>query len=314
MQRPILLVGAGGQLGRELLTSLTPLGSVIPTARSKSATGLPADSIALDLADSAELRRVVRDVRPSVIVNAAAYTNVDRAETEIEAAETINAVAPAVLAEEAHRADAALVHYSTDYVFDGRGAAPWREEDPPAPLNVYGRTKLAGETAIKNSGAAHLILRIAWIYSAHGQNFVKTMLRLADERTEVRVVNDQVGAPTSARRIATATAQILAQAGEDPPSFFNRHGGVVHASAAGETTWHAVAVEVFRLARAAGRKVRVGQVVPITTAEYRAAARRPLNSRLDGARLRQRFGLELPPWQEDLAAQFGEIAAVSAGA
>jgi dTDP-4-dehydrorhamnose reductase len=312
MQRPILLVGSSGQVGRELQRTLVPLGDVIAASRSSGDIETPAASIALDLTDVSEVRRAVRAIRPSLIVNAAAYTDVDRAETEIEAAEAVNAIAPGVLAEEAQRAGAALVHYSTDYIFDGSGRRPWREEDPAAPLNVYGRTKLAGEVAVQRSGAAHLILRIAWIYSPHGRNFVKTMLRLAAERSEVRVVSDQMGAPTSARRVAAITAQILAQAGDDPVRFFRERGGALHVGAAGEATWRDVAIEVFRLARDAGLPVRVGQVVPIATAEYRRAALRPLNSRLDCSRLRERFCLEMPHWKRDLADQFDEIAAAIA--
>jgi dTDP-4-dehydrorhamnose reductase len=309
MQRPILLVGAGGQVGRELQTALAPLGNVIPTVRSTSEHVAPANSITLDLTNVAELRRVVRQVRPSLIVNAAAYTAVAQAEADREATEAINAIAPGVLAEEAFRANAALIHYSTDYIFDGSGNQRWSEDNKTAPLNVYGRTKLAGETAIRNSGAAHLLLRVAWIYSAHGKNFVKTILRLARDQDELQVVNDQVGAPTSARRIATTTAQILSQAGNDRIAFLQQRGGAVHVCAGGETTWHALAVEVLRLARASGLPVRVRQVVPITTAEYVAASPRPLNSRLDCTRLRERFGLELSDWKHDLAEEFGEIAA-----
>lgn len=314
MQRPILLVGASGQIGRELQSTLVTLGEVIPTVRSTSGECAFGNAIALDLTNIAELRRVVRAVQPSLIVNAAAYTAVVQAEVDREIAEAANAIAPGALAEEALRANAALLHFSTDYIFDGSGQKPWTEDDPPAPLNMYGCAKLAGEQAIRNSGAAHLVLRVAWIYSAHGKNFVKTILRLGREQEELRVVNDQVGAPTSARRIAMTTAQILHQAGGDPVAFFQRSGGAVHACARGETSWHGLAVEVFRLARAAGYPLRVRQVVPITTAEYGAVSPRPLNSRLDCSRLRERFGLELPDWKSDLAAEFHEIAASVFGA
>jgi dTDP-4-dehydrorhamnose reductase len=308
MQPTILLVGASGQVGRELQSALKPLGHVVPTVRSTSGQAAPDNPILLDLADASELRHVVRQVQPNLIVNAAAYTAVVQAEAERGAADAINALAPGILAEEALRARAVLVHYSTDYVFDGNGDRPWSEGDATAPLNAYGSAKLAGEAAIRDSGAAHLILRVAWVYSAHGKNFVKTILRLANEQEELRVINDQVGAPTSARRIATTTAQILSLAGADPVAFLRQHGGVVHACAAGETTWYALAVEILRLARAAGLPLRVRQVVPITTAEYGAASLRPLNSRLNCSRLRERFGLQLPDWQDDLAAEFREIA------
>jgi dTDP-4-dehydrorhamnose reductase len=309
MPRPILLIGAGGQVGRELQTTLAKLGNVISTVRSTCGDAAPAHAIALDLTDVAELRQVVRQIQPGLIVNAAAYTAVAQAEDDRETAEATNAIAPGVLAEEALRANAALVHYSTDYVFDGSGDRRWNEDHATTPLNVYGRTKLAGETAIRNSGVAHLVVRVAWIYSAHGKNFVKTILRLARAQDELRVINDQVGAPTSARRIAIVTAQILKQAGDDPVAFFRQRGGIVHVCAAGETTWHAMAVEILRLARAAGLPLRVRQVVPITTAEYGAVSPRPLNSRLDCSRLRDRFGLELSDWKDDLAQEFSEIAA-----
>jgi len=309
MQRTILLVGASGQVGRELQTTLAGLGNVISTTRSACGHTASDGAISLDLSDIAALRRIVQQTQPSMIVNAAAYTAVVQAEDEQNSAETINSLAPRVLAEEALRAGAILVHYSTDYVFDGNGNRPWSEADATAPLNVYGSTKLAGEQAIQDTGVAHLILRVAWVYSAHGRNFVKTILRLAGEREELRVIDDQVGAPTSARRIARTTAQILSQTGEDSVAFLRKRGGVVHACAGGETTWHGLAVEILRLARAAGLPVRVRQVLPITTAEYGAASRRPLNSRLDCSRLAERFGLKLPDWQEDLAAEFREIAA-----
>jgi len=309
MQRPILLIGANGQVGQELQLALLPLGDIVTTVRAVTSGNAPASSISLDLTDTDQLRRVIRDHQPRVIVNAAAYTSVDRAEGDAQLAAAVNATAPGVLAEEAARIDAALVHYSTDYVFDGSGATPWLEEDQPAPLNVYGLTKLAGEEAIRRADCAHLILRISWIHSPHGANFVKSILRRAGQPGDLLVVSDQVGAPTSARRIAGVTAQLLHMAGMDAAPFLQRSGGTFHLCAAGEASWHAVAKEVLRLAQRGGWPLCVGQVVPITTAEYSSAARRPLNSRLDCGRLRDRFGISLPDWHTDLADSIDDIIA-----
>jgi dTDP-4-dehydrorhamnose reductase len=296
MSRRILLLGANGQVGWELLRSLQPLGEVICTRRSgrNADVGAPID---LDLQRLDDVGRVVRDVQPQVIVNAAAYTAVDRAENDVETAHVVNALAPGVLAEEAARLGAALIHYSTDYVFDGGGQRPWREDDAPAPVNVYGRTKLAGEEAIRSSGAAHLILRTSWVYGVHGANFVKTMLRLGAERSELKVVNDQVGAPTSARVIADMTAQVLALTRENPSEFLSQHGGIIHLACAGEVSWHAFALEIFRVARDLGLVLKVQEVRPIPSREYPTPARRPRNSRLDCTRLRERLGLITPDWR-----------------
>ena len=303
----ILLTGATGQVGRELLPALAPLGELVATARSR-APGT-ADWAVLDVTDVEALRKTVRDLQPDVIVNAAAYTAVDRAESEPNEALAANGIAPGVLADEARRIDAWLVHYSTDYVFDGRGARPWREEDAPAPLSVYGKTKLAGEEAIRASGARHLILRISWIYAAHGKNFVTTMLRLAAEKTELRVVDDQIGAPTPASLVAAATAHVLRTANGSPGALAANRGGIIHLACAGETSWRGFAEEIFRLARVAGLPLAVKHVAPITTAEYPTPARRPLNSRLDCARAAARFGLRLSDWREALAAEFPAILA-----
>jgi dTDP-4-dehydrorhamnose reductase len=295
----ILLLGPTGQVGWELARTLQTLGEVVAAGRGTGAAGP-----ACDLGRPEELRRVVAEVRPRLIVNAAAYTAVDQAESEPDLAMAVNGVAPGVLAEEARRIGAALVHYSTDYVFDGTGSAPWRETDPVGPPNTYGRTKLAGEAAIQTAGAAHLILRTSWVYGLHGVNFVKTMLRAGREREVLRVVDDQVGAPTSARVIADATGQILAQGLRDLPGFFQQSGGIVHLACGGESSWHAFALRIFELARARGLPLAIKTVQPIPGAEYPTPARRPSNSRLDCRRLFERFGLTPPDWQVALEQSF----------
>jgi len=270
----ILLTGRNGQVGWELSRALGSLGELLALDRGE-----------LDLADEAAIRRVVREVQPTVIVNAAAYTAVDRAETEPEIATRINAVAPGMLAKEARRSGALLVHYSTDYVFDGEKSTPYREDDPPRPLNAYGRSKLEGEAAIQASGCRHLILRTSWLYSDRGHNFLRTMLRLARERSELRVVDDQIGAPTSAIALARATAEIL----REP-----RAEGVLHMSAAGRTSWHGFAEAIVE---SVGLPARV---VAIRSQDYPSAARRPRNSLLDNTRLRQAFGIALEDWRAQL--------------
>lgn len=293
-RRPrILLIGVNGQVGYELARSLAPLGELITAGRSGG-------MLSLDLSRLDQIRNVVRQVQPALIVNAAAYTAVDKAESERELAMAINGTAPGVLAEEAGRTSAALVHYSTDYVFNGSGDTPWCEEDPTGPLNHYGMTKLAGEQAIRAADCAHLILRVSWVYGLHGANFVKTMLRLGGQRRELSIVNDQIGAPTSARVIADVTAQILAQARGDWHSFFRQQGGAVHLACQGTTSWHGFAARIFALARQQGTSLAVTSLKPIATSEYPTPARRPLNSRMNCSRLRQRFGLEAPSWETAL--------------
>lgn len=270
----ILLTGRNGQVGWELLKALSPLGEIVAPDRAQ-----------LDLRDPSRTREAVRAANPDVIVNAAAYTAVDQAESEREAAFAVNSAAPGVLAEEAKKSGALLVHYSTDYVFDGAKAAPYVEEDAPNPVNVYGASKLAGERAVAAAGCRHLILRTSWVYGPRRGNFMLTMLRLARERPELRVVDDQVGAPTSSLAIARATAQLLRPGAH----------GTYHLSAAGHTSWCGFARAIL---------ARAGIATPVTairSEDYPTAARRPRNSRLNCARLRADFGLTLAPWEEQLA-------------
>jgi dTDP-4-dehydrorhamnose reductase len=281
----LLLLGANGQVGWELQRSLAPLGEVVCVDR-RSTGG--------DLAQPETLAKVVRTLRPDVIVNAAGYTAVDKAESEPELARLINSAAPAELAREAATSGAWLVHYSTDYVFDGSGDAPRREDAPTAPLNVYGRTKLEGEQLIASSGCSCLILRTSWVYAARGNNFARTMLRLAGERDRLTVVDDQIGAPTGADLLADVTAHMLRTA-----MFRPEVAGVYHVVAAGETSWHGYARFLIERAREHGRVIRVSpeSIAPVPSSAFPTPARRPLNSRLDTGKLRAAFGLALPPWQ-----------------
>jgi len=296
----ILLLGRGGQVGWELQRSLAVLGPMValdfdPAHNPQQLCG--------DFTDLDGLARTVRQVRPDVIVNAAAHTAVDKAEAEPALARTINALAPAVLADEAVRLGALLVHYSTDYVFDGSGQRPWREDDAPAPLSVYGQTKCEGELAVARA-PRHLILRTSWVYAARGANFAKTMLRLCAERELLTVIDDQIGAPTSAELLADVTAHAIPRLAQQAEL-----AGTYHCVAAGETSWHGYAKYV--LAQAAqgpdATKIIVKEVRPVPTSAYPTAARRPLNSRLDTTKLRQAFGLELPHWQSGVARMLAEI-------
>lgn len=292
----ILVPGRNGQVGWELQTALAPLGTVIGV-----------DIGEMDLSNPDSIRRVMREKEPGIVVNAAAYTAVDKAESEPELAMQVNGIAPGILADEAKRLNALLVHYSTDYVFDGTKKGPYLEDDAPNPLSAYGRSKLAGEQAIISSGASHLIFRTSWVYAARGHNFVQTMLRLGRERSELRIVDDQIGAPTWAHFIAEATAKILAQVGEDPEAIRN-HAGIYNLTSTGAVSWFGFARAIFAKAKA-----RIGmappKLVPITTAEYPTPARRPLNSRLDTSKLAQTFGLTPPGWEAMLAACLQEIQA-----
>lgn len=285
----ILLLGRNGQLGRELLRSLAPLGELVAPAR-----GEPGG----DLADLAALAAGVRALRPGLIVNAAAYTAVDQAEREPELAHAINALAPELLSREAERGGGWFVNYSTDYVFDGSGQRPWREADPTGPLNAYGRGKLAGDRLVQAACARHLILRTSWVYAAVGRNFPATILRLARERERLEVVDDQFGAPTDAGWLADATAQALRACLGRPEL-----AGLYHLAAAGETSWHGVADYVVAQARLApaAAPLRVAEVARIASAAFAAAAERPKNSRLDSTRALAAFGLVQPHWQAPLA-------------
>ncbi len=295
----ILLFGKNGQVGWELQRSLAPLGEL---------TALDFDSpgpLGADFGRPASLAATVRAVRPDMIVNAAAHTAVDKAESEPELAQTLNAESPAMLAAEAAACGALLVHYSTDYVFDGSGSAPRDESAATGPLNVYGRTKLAGEEAIRASGCRHLILRTSWVYGTRGGNFARTMLRLAQERDRLSVIDDQVGAPTGAELLADATAHALRTMRADR----GMPGGTCHLVAAGETSWFGYAMHVIDFARAAGAPVKVAAdaIAAVPTSAFPTPAERPKNSRLDTTRFRDTFGLTLPPWQDGVDRMLREL-------
>jgi dTDP-4-dehydrorhamnose reductase len=295
-----LLFGKNGQVGWELQRSLSVLGEVVALDRASM------DHCG-DLSNLEGLARTVREVRPDVIVNAAAYTAVDKAESEPELASKINAAAPGVLAQEAQRLGAWLVHYSTDYVFDGSGSRPWLETDASAPLSVYGRSKLEGERGIAADCQRHLILRTSWVYSARGGNFIRTMLRLAQERERLTVIDDQHGAPTSAELLADVTAHAIRQLTGSEAA--KELAGVYHAAAAGQTSWHGYASHILAQAPRLQPEIRLKatEVVPVTTEAFVTAARRPLNSRLDTAKLGAVFGLTLPPWQQGVNRVLEEI-------
>ncbi|MDR5855212.1 dTDP-4-dehydrorhamnose reductase [Caballeronia sp. LZ062] len=288
VNRTILVTGVNGQVGFELRRALQGFGRIVA-----------ADRDALDLASPASIRACIDSVRPDVIVNPAAYTAVDKAESEPEAARAINAEAPAVLAEEAKRLGALLVHYSTDYVFDGTKPEAYCESDETNPQNVYGATKLAGEGAVTASGAAHLIFRTSWVYGQRGRNFLLTMLKLAREREELRIVADQWGAPTWSATIAALTASIIAQGIGSRlawSEWAREKGGLYHLTARDSTSWAGFAQAIFEESGLATPP----RVVPIPSSEYPTPARRPANSRLDGARLTRAFGLVPPDWREAL--------------
>jgi dTDP-4-dehydrorhamnose reductase len=301
----LVLLGANGQVGFELQRALAPLGEVVPATRGGRLPG-GAPCAAVDLADATALEALLGRERPDVVVNAAAYTAVDRAEDEPAAAQAANAEAPALLARWCQQRDALLLHFSTDYVFDGRGTRPYRENDPTAPLGVYGQTKLAGEAAIRASGARHLIFRTAWVYAARGQNFLRTMLRLAAEREELRVVADQRGAPTPARWIAATSALALSRHLGAPQE---ARQGTFHLSAAGEASWHDFAQAIVADAGAAGLLPRLPRVEPIDSAQYPTRAQRPAYSRLDNRRLADAFALRLPDWRRGVSEVVAELAA-----
>jgi len=297
----ILLLGANGQVGFELARSLAPLGEL------HAATRAGEHGVRVDLAHPETLDAALHGVAPDIVVNAAAYTAVDRAEDESNLADRANHWALTVLGAWAARNGALVVHYSTDYVFDGASDRPYRENDATAPLGVYGSSKLAGETALRESGCDHLIFRTAWVYAARGRNFLRTMLRLARERDELRIVNDQRGAPTPARLIASSTALALARNLDSDSTLL----GTYHLTAAGECTWFDFALALLQRAMAAGIIERCPRVVPIATSDYPTRARRPAYSVLDTAQFRAVFGLHLPAWQSGLDDVIGELAAAS---
>jgi dTDP-4-dehydrorhamnose reductase len=307
----ILLLGKNGQVGWELQRSLAPLGEVIALGQEDTAPTLCGN---LALPDS--LRATVRHIKPNVIVNAAAYTAVDKAESEAKLTHQINALGPAVLAEEACSTGAWLVHYSTDYVFNGSGTTPWQEDDPTDPLNMYGHSKLAGEQAIRETACRHLIFRTSWVYAARGNNFAKTMLRLAWERDSLRVINDQIGAPTGADLIADITAHAIRQVlhlhqQTDPTTTCTNRAaktnannsdlsGTYHLAAGGETSWFSYARHVLTCAQQLGVKLKAQPqaIEPVPTSAFPTPARRPGNSRLNTHKLQRTFHLHLPPWQD----------------
>ncbi|MBU0592644.1 MAG: dTDP-4-dehydrorhamnose reductase [Gammaproteobacteria bacterium] len=287
----ILLTGKNGQVGWELQRTLAPLGDVVAVDRQ-----------ALDLTSPDAIRALIREVKPNLIVNPAAYTAVDQAESEPEVAMAVNGTAPAIMAEEAKKLGAAMVHYSTDYVFDGSKATPYNELDATSPINVYGRTKLAGEQAVQATGIPHLILRTSWVYGNRGKNFLLTILRLAGERDELKIVDDQIGAPTSSRMIAEITGQILAQCFSPiphSPSLIDQYSGLYHLTAAGQTSWHGFSAAILE------NRVRLTgapapQLSQIQTSDYPLPAPRPHYSVMSNNELKHAFGVAIPTWRNGL--------------
>jgi len=297
----ILLTGATGQVGGELLKTLKPLGEVIAPTRSE-----------MDLANTRSVRDMIRAVRPRWIVNPAAYTAVDKAESEPELAYAINAEAVRVMGGEARAIGAGVIHFSTDYVFDGSGSAPYEETDLTRPISVYGGSKLAGEKALAASGAGQIIFRTSWVYGARGKNFLLTILRLARERETLRVVADQYGAPTWSRDLARMTARVVGQCeaaarSRELANLLGDSGGVYHAAGAGETTWYGFAAEAVRLEQEREPETRFAKVEAITTAEYPTPAERPTNSRMNCGRLIERFGWKMMNWQDSLREVLAEL-------
>lgn len=292
----ILLLGKNGQVGWELQRSLAPIGEL--TALDRHAV----DGLCGDLSDLDALRTTIRQVKPDIIVNAAAYTAVDKAESEPELADRVNGQASQVMAEEAAALGAWLIHYSTDYVFSGHGSKPWQEADAVAPVNHYGASKLVGEQAITASGCKHLIFRTSWVYGARGNNFAKTMLRLAKDRETLNVIADQIGAPTGADLIADVTALAIQQVLQRPEL-----SGLYHLAAGGEVSWHGYASHVIDFAQSSGEKLAVKVINPIETAAYPTPASRPLNSRLNTQKLRENFSLHLPDWQSGVTRMLREV-------
>jgi dTDP-4-dehydrorhamnose reductase len=293
----IVVTGVSGQVGSALLAPLAKLGTVVP-----------ADRAVLNLADPATLADALERLAPDLIINPAAYTAVDRAEDERELAHTVNATAPRVIAEWAAARDIPLVHFSTDYVFNGRGEAPWREDSATEPLSVYGASKLAGEAAIRAANGPHLIVRTSWVYAAVGTNFLRTIARLARERGELKIIADQKGAPTSARIIADALTAVLVAGSQNLREHFARAGGIVNIAASGETSWHGFTIAIVEGLRSRGVELAVQSVLPLRTEDYPTKAKRPLNSRFDLTRLQQMFGRTTPTWREALEPELDPLA------
>lgn len=297
----VLLTGSSGQVGSELLKTLAPLGEVVAPGRA-----------AMDLADADAVRGIIRELRPRWIVNPAAYTAVDKAESEPELAYAINRDAVRAIGEEAQAVGAGVIHFSTDYVFDGTKPGPYREEDGTGPVSVYGASKLAGEQALAASGATHMIFRTSWVYGATGKNFLRTILRLAREREVIRVVADQHGAPTWSRDLARMTAYVIAgveavAAERGLSEAASEWSGIYHAAGAGETTWHGFAAEAVRLASELEQGTQFARVEAIPTAEYPTPAKRPMNSRMSCARLTNRFGWTMMDWHDSLREVMAEL-------
>jgi dTDP-4-dehydrorhamnose reductase len=291
----LLVTGANGQVGWELSRSLIPLGDVVALDRHRC-----------DLSRPELLSNLIRNIKPDVIVNAAAYTAVDKAEQEEQLATTVNGAAVGVLADESRKAGALFVHYSTDYIFDGTKQSPYTEEDIPHPTNAYGRSKLAGEIATRQAGGDYVILRSSWVYAGRGHNFVRTILRLAGERDELRIVDDQIGAPTWARDIADATALIVRAARQEQAAG-NFTSEVLNLTASGATSWHGFARAILDDAMHHGMLQRLPHLKPISSEDYPTPAARPKNSILAGERLRKRFGLKVPDWRQRLSACLEEM-------
>jgi dTDP-4-dehydrorhamnose reductase len=303
MSLKILLTGKNGQIGRDLQVLLSKLGTVTALDREQ-----------LDLATPDSIRAAIRDLRPNLIVNAAAYTAVDRAESEPELAQAVNGDALEVMAQEAREIGAVIVHYSTDYVFDGTKQTPYVETDATNPINVYGKTKLAGEQALQSSGVPYIIFRTSWVYATRGRNFLLTILKLASEQEELRIVDDQIGAPTWSRTVADATCRVLGRIvdSKSTRSSLEKRSGIYHLTAAGEATWFGFArvileecasapkLERWYMEATQGRPLKTKRVIPIPSAEFRVPARRPANSLLSNSKVNSVFGVELPDWRTDL--------------
>jgi dTDP-4-dehydrorhamnose reductase len=308
----ILLLGKGGQVGWELQRSLSTLGQV--TALDFDTTEVDGVPVCGDFSQPERVAQTVRVLKPDVIVNAAAHTAVDKAESEPEFARLLNATTPGLIAQEAQQLGAWLIHYSTDYVLDGSGTTPWVETDAPAPLGVYGQTKLEGEQAMAQSGCQHIILRTSWVYGARGGNFAKTMLKLAQEREELKVIDDQVGAPTGADLLADVTAHIIArvkskaEASSNAATLNQALSGIYHCVAAGQTTWFDYANHVLSTAKAIKPAMEIkARVLPVPTSAFPTPAKRPHNSRLNTGKLQQTFGLTLPHWQAGVTRMLTEF-------